>query len=76
MVYRILAGVTVCCVAVGAASLSSAGQAGQDPVAPRTPWGHPDLRGTRPAPHRAHRPSAHPRDVPCQPATRDDGWRF
>ena len=46
MVYRILAGVTVCCVAVGAASLSSAGQAGQDPVAPRTPWGHPDLRGT------------------------------
>ena len=45
MVYRILAGVTVCCVAVGAASLSSAGQAGQDPVAPRTPWGHPDLRG-------------------------------
>ena len=31
---------------------------------------------TRPAPHRARRPSAHPPDVPCQPATRDDGWRF
>ena len=46
MDYRILAGVTGCCVAVGAASLSSAGQAGKDPVAPRTPWGHPDLRGT------------------------------
>ena len=46
MVYRFLAGMTVCCVAVGAASLSSAGQAAQNPAAPRTPWGHPDLRGT------------------------------
>ena len=46
MVYRFLAGMTVCCMAVGAASLSSVGQAAQNPAAPRTPWGHPDLRGT------------------------------
>ena len=46
MVYRFLADVTVCCVAVGAVSLSSAGQAGQDQAAPRTSWGHPDRRGT------------------------------
>ena len=46
MVYRCLADVTVCCVTVGVVSLSSAVQAGQDPAAPRTPWGHPDLRGT------------------------------
>ena len=46
MAYRFLADVTVCCVAVGVVSLSSAGQVGQDQAAPRTPWGHPDLRGT------------------------------
>ena len=50
MSYRFLAGVSALLVVAGAASTAIAGQAtaptGQTASAPRTPWGHPDLRGT------------------------------
>jgi hypothetical protein len=50
MIYRFFAGVSALVVVAGVSSAPVAGQAtattGQIESAPRTPWGHPDLRGT------------------------------